>query len=192
MGSSEMGIVFAGAGAVTVLVRGVAVGRLVRRIGEVRTVRIGCVVLALGLGTIPLINSPLWLVALVPAWALATGILFPSLASLVSQATDAHSQGSILGGSQVVGGLGRVVGPIWAGLLFQSVHLGSPFVLGALLSVVALGMSMRIPGAARSWPAGTSSKASPPSGAASPLDPAATVGVESAGVAGTDPGPTTA
>ena len=145
MGAPAMGLVFTAAGAVTVVVRGAAVGRLVRRIGEAHTVRAGTVILALSIATIPLIPNRWGLVVLVPLWALATGILFPSLASLTSQAADAYSQGSILGGSQLFGGLGRVLGPVWAGLLFQEVSIGAPFAAAGLLVGLAVILSVRIP-----------------------------------------------
>ncbi len=145
MGASQMGLVFTAAGGVTVVVRGVAVGKLVTRIGEASTVRLGSVILAVSVGAIALIPGKWWLALLIPFWALATGILFPSLASLVSQATDADSQGSILGGSQLAGGLGRVLGPLWAGLLFQHHAISSPFAAGALLSTIAFGLSLKIP-----------------------------------------------
>lgn len=145
MTASQMGVVFTLAGAVTVVVRGVAVGKLVKRVGEAFTVRAGSVILALSVGAIALIPGKWWLGLLIPFWALATGILFPSLASLVSQATDAESQGSILGGSQLAGGMGRVLGPLWAGLLFQHHRIASPFVAAALLSAAAFLLSFRIP-----------------------------------------------
>ncbi|MDH3733204.1 MAG: MFS transporter [Gemmatimonadota bacterium] len=150
MDASDMGLVFTAAGAVTVVVRGIVVGRLVKRLGEAVTVRFGSVVLGVGLGAVVLIPNKWWLAAVIPLWAFGTGILFPSLASLVSQATDRNSQGSILGGSQLAGGLGRVLGPVWAGLLFQQVAIGSPFLMAAGLSVLAFGMSLRIPGPADS------------------------------------------
>jgi MFS family permease len=71
--------------------------------------------------------------------------MFPALATLTSFATDADSQGSILGGSQVVGGLGRVVGPIWGGFLFQEVAARSPFLVAAALTIVAMLLAVRIP-----------------------------------------------
>lgn len=145
MTASQMGVVFTLAGAVTVVVRGVAVGKLVKWVGEAFTVRAGSVILAVSVGAIALIPGKWWLALLIPFWALATGILFPSLASLVSQATDADSQGSILGGSQLAGGMGRVLGPLWAGLLFQHHRIASPFVAGALLSAAAFLLSFRIP-----------------------------------------------
>jgi MFS family permease len=145
MGASGMGLVFTAAGAVTVVVRGAAVGRLVRRIGEAPTVRAGAVILAISIATIPLLPNRWGLVVLVPLWALATGILFPSLASLTSQAADAYSQGSVLGGSQLFGGLGRVLGPVWAGLLFQEVGIASPFLAAGLVVGLAVILSVRIP-----------------------------------------------
>lgn len=145
MGATDMGLIFTAAGAVTVVVRGAAVGRLVRRVGEALTVRAGTVILAIGLATIPIIPNRWWLALLVPLWAVATGILFPSLASLTSQSTDAYSQGSILGGSQLFGGLGRVLGPVWAGLLFQQVSIASPFAMAGILVGIAVVLATRIP-----------------------------------------------
>ncbi len=145
MDASDMGLVFTAAGAVTVVVRGVAVGRIVRRVGEAFTVRMGALVLAVGVGAIGVIPNQWWLIALVPLWALGTGILFPSLASLVSKETDADSQGSILGGSQLAGGMGRVLGPVWAGLLFQHLSITSPFAAGAVLSATGVLLALKLP-----------------------------------------------
>ncbi|MGH7444910.1 MAG: MFS transporter, partial [Longimicrobiales bacterium] len=94
-----------------------------------------------------------WLWAVVPVYAFGAGTLFPALASLVSRATDARSQGSVLGGSQVVGGLGRVIGPLWGGWLFQNVGVRSPFAAGAAVVSVAFLLALRIPLPRRSRPA---------------------------------------
>jgi predicted MFS family arabinose efflux permease len=145
LGAEAMGVVFAIAGASTVLVRGVLLGPLVRRLGEAGTVRLGTVMLSLSLVSIPFLPHPYWLGIVVPLWAFSTGTLFPSLASLVSRATAAGAQGSVLGGSQLVGGLGRVLGPIWAGLLFQHVTIASPFTVGAIVVALAAFTATRIP-----------------------------------------------
>jgi MFS family permease len=71
--------------------------------------------------------------------------MFPALATLTSLASDADSQGSILGGSQVVGGLGRVAGPLWAGFLFQEVAMDTPFHVAIALTALAVLLSARIP-----------------------------------------------
>jgi MFS family permease len=145
MTAMDMGIVFAVAGGTTVVVRGLLIGWLARRVGERRIVLAGTVVLALTLVAIPLVQNPAMIFALVPFWALAAGLTFPSLASLVSQESDAESQGSMLGGQQVVGGIARVAGPVWAGALFGAVGIRSPFVVGAALVTVAALVASRIP-----------------------------------------------
>src|SRR5690606_35100092 len=124
--AAAMGVIFTIAGGASVIIRGVLLGPLVRWFGEATTTRIGTIGLGLGIGLIPFLPSTWWIGLAVPLWAFGAGTLFPSLASLTSQATDAGSQGSILGGSQVVGGLGRVLGPLWAGVLFQQVGIASP------------------------------------------------------------------
>ena len=125
-----VGYVMALSGGCTVIVRGGILGWLVGRIGEANTARVGVVVLGLGVMVVPLMESPWWLALAAPLWAFGAGTLFPALATMVSRATDEHSQGSVLGGSQVVGGLGRVVGPLWAGALFQSAGIAIPFWVG--------------------------------------------------------------
>jgi MFS transporter, DHA1 family, tetracycline resistance protein len=152
MDAVDLGIVFATAGGTTVVVRGLMVGWLVRRVGELRIVQTGTIALALSLLAIPLVGNEALMFALVPFWALATGLTFPSLASLVSQNTDADSQGSVLGGQQVVGGMGRVLGPVWAGALFGSVGIRSPFLVGAVLVAVAFVLALQIPAPAHRRP----------------------------------------
>jgi MFS transporter, DHA1 family, tetracycline resistance protein len=145
IGAQEIGYMFFVAGGVTVVVRGVVLGRLVRHFGEIATVRIGALSLATAFVVLPLVPSFTWALAAVPLYALGAGTLFPALATLTSLATDDDSQGSILGGSQFVGGLGRVLGPLWAGALFQAVAIRSPFVVAAMLTVTALLLTAWIP-----------------------------------------------
>ncbi len=140
-----MGALMTLAGFVTVVVRGVLLGRVVAAFGEARTVVFGAGMLILSMITFPLIPGPWWSALIVSMYAFGAGTLFPSLASLVSRATDSGSQGSILGGSQVVGGLGRVLGPIWAGYLFQKTGITSPFHVAAILVGLAALLAMRIP-----------------------------------------------
>ena len=145
MDEKDMGMLFTLAGATTVVVRGVLLGPLVKRLGESITVRIGIVALGSALVLLPWLPTGLLAMAIVPLYAFGAGTLFPALASLVSRATDRASQGSILGGSQVVGGLGRVIGPLWAGIFFQSAGISTPFTVGAVLVLLALGIALRIP-----------------------------------------------
>lgn len=141
----DMAVLFTLAGATTVVVRGVMLGPLVKRLGESLTVRIGIISLLTALVTLPMLDDSMWAMAVVPLYAFGAGTLFPALASLVSRATDAASQGSIMGGSQVVGGLGRVLGPLWAGFFFQQIGIATPFNVAAVLVMLAFVVAFRIP-----------------------------------------------
>ena len=145
MDARQMGWVFTGSGGVTVVVRGVLLGPLVNRYGEATTARIGAVSLALAILLVPLIPSKWWLAAVVLFYAGGAGTLFPSLASLVSRASHADVQGAMLGGSQMIGGMGRVIGPLWAGLMFERIAFQAPFFAGAVVVGVAALLALRIP-----------------------------------------------
>jgi MFS family permease len=146
IGASQMGWVMSFGGGMTVLVRGVLLGPLVQSLGESRTVRVGALALAASLALVPLLPGVVWVVLPVALYAVGAGTLFPSLASLVAGAADGTSVGAILGGSQVVGGIGRVLGPMLAGTLFQHVGIASPFAAGALLVSCAWLLSLGISG----------------------------------------------
>ncbi|MGQ0813878.1 MAG: MFS transporter [Gemmatimonadota bacterium] len=143
--AKDMGLLFTLAGGTTVVVRGLLLGTLVKRLGEGVTVRIGIVALMMALLALPALPSGVWAMLIVPGYAFGAGTLFPALASLVSRATDEASQGSILGGSQLVGGLGRVIGPLWAGYAFQHIGITMPFHIGLFCVTIALLIAFRIP-----------------------------------------------
>jgi MFS transporter, DHA1 family, tetracycline resistance protein len=147
LGAQEMGIIFALAGGATVVVRGVLLGPLIRRLGEAGTARLGTVALATAMVSLTLLPNPLWMGAVVPLYAFGAGAIFPALSSLVSRATDAESQGAILGGKEIIGGSGRVIGPLWAGFVFQKVGITSPFLIAAGLVGCAFLLALRIPAA---------------------------------------------
>lgn len=146
----EMGIMFAIAGGVTVVVRGVVLGHLVKRFGEIATTRIGALSLGITFLLIPIVPSFTSAMFVVPLYAFGAGTMFPALATLTSFASDADSQGSVLGGSQLVGGLGRVAGPLWAGFLFQEIAIDTPFHVAAGLALIAIVISARIPASLQS------------------------------------------
>ena len=162
MGPKELGLIFTLSGGSTVVIRGVLLGRLVSRFGETVTARIGIGSLLLALLAMPLLPSRAFAYIVPVIYAFGAGTLFPALASMVSRASDPGAQGSILGGSQVVGGLGRVVGPMWAGWLFGStLGIRSPFLFGASMVLAASFLSLRIPEMRRAPRVGTAAKAEP-------------------------------
>jgi multidrug resistance protein len=131
-------------GAVSLVMRAVALGPIVDRIGPVRTLRLGTLSLALGLATVPFACS-LWALApLVMLIPIGTALLFPVTTSLVSRRARRRETGQTLGVQQTFGGIARGLGPAWAGVAFQHLGIGSPFwVASGLVGLVGL-LALRV------------------------------------------------
>ncbi len=130
-------------GVVATIVQGGLIGRLTKRYGEIRLLRIGSILYVVSLGVLPIIgwleSFPLLLVD-GGLMAVASGLANPSIMSLLSRSSDASKQGETLGIGQSLSSLGRVIGPASTGLLFQ-VDKNLPFIVGAALMVIAFMLS---------------------------------------------------
>jgi multidrug resistance protein len=137
-------------GIVGVLMRVSLVGWFNDRFGEVRTMQIGTVALLLGLLLMPL---PAAILPQAPAMVLfivflalvpvGTALLFPASTSLVSQRTDRHELGLVMGAQQTFRGIMSIVGPVGATVTFAVLGHGVPFLLAAGVVSVALVLAFR-------------------------------------------------
>jgi multidrug resistance protein len=140
--ASMIGNMFAYVGVLAVVVQGGLVGRAARRLGERTLVALGAIAVAAGLAFIPLAAS--WVGLSVAAGLMAIGMGFgnPSLSALISRWSSAEDQGGILGLSQSLGSLARIVGPAWGGFLFDHYGPGSPYFSSAVLMLLAFAVSV--------------------------------------------------
>jgi len=129
--------VFAAIGIVLVAVQGGLVHPVTSRLGEGGTLRFGLVANALGLGLLAIDLGWTGLVVALFCLTVGQGLLVPTLSSAVSGRAG-RQRGQWLGWQQSAGGLARVIGPIVAGSLFEFTGIGAPYVLGAVLALVAL------------------------------------------------------
>ncbi len=124
-----IGYFFAYSGALSLVMRSLFLGPIVRRLGEVGALRTGTVLLAAGLFLYPLVPS-IWVLALViPLVPIGTALMFPATTTLLSHATEASELGTIMGVAQTFAGIARVAAPIIGTLAFQWLGIGSPFIL---------------------------------------------------------------
>ena len=65
------------------------------------------------------------------------GITQPTLQGLVSNGVSDQEQGTMLGTTQSVAALTRIIGPLWAGLSFDWLGPGAPYWSGAIMIAVA-------------------------------------------------------
>ncbi|UCC47417.1 MAG: MFS transporter, partial [Gemmatimonadota bacterium] len=141
---STIGYVFLYVGMVSVLVRGLTVGPLVRRLGEPFVSRLGAALLAVGMGLGALADSYLLLGLAFTFIAGGTGTLFPPLAALISRCTAPEMQGSTLGVNQFFGGVGRVFGPLWGAAVFDVYGSGAPFITAGVGVGLAFLLTLRL------------------------------------------------
>ncbi len=125
-------------------VQGGGLRALVPRYGEKKLILVGSAMLAACLGAVPFV--PVVALLLVPLGlsSIARGISQPALMGLVSQSASAQTRGTVMGTFQSSASLARVVGPLIAGLLYDSWQPG-PFLLAAAVLGVVFAISAGLP-----------------------------------------------
>ena len=120
----DTGWIFAFVGVIGAGVQGGLIGRLVKAFGEPLLVIVGALLFTASLVLIPLTGphtGTAALLALGALFALGNGLATPSLTSLASKSAGAGEQGGVLGVTQSVASLSRVVGPLLsAGLIYSA------------------------------------------------------------------------
>ena len=135
--ATQNGYIFTYVGVIIVIMQGGLVGRLVKRFGERGVQVAGLALLAAGLALLPFGVALGVLLLALGLLSIGDGAVTPTNNALLSLATPAEAQGEILGLSQGMAGLGRMVGPMVAGWLF-GIGIGLPFFVGAGLVLLAL------------------------------------------------------
>jgi DHA1 family tetracycline resistance protein-like MFS transporter len=128
-------------GVVATLVQGGLIGPLVKRFGEWRLTLIGLGLVITGCLLIPATDperARLGVFSAVAILASGTGLVTPSLRSLVSRRLDGEGQGAALGSLQALQSLGSFLGPPLAGLSYDLIGTSSPFLGAALLLALVI------------------------------------------------------
>jgi len=142
------GAIFTVIGLALVAVQVGLVGRVNDRLGESGTLRLGLLCNAGGLALLAVPGRWLTLVPSLLALVVGQGLITPTLSSAVAGRAG-RERGTWLGWQQSAGGLARVLGPITAGVLFEQIGVGAPYVVGAVLALIALALVPSTGGVAR-------------------------------------------
>ena len=143
-GPRQVGYVFAYVGVLSAVLQGGLIGHLARRFGEERLLLGGLTLIGLGLLVMTLAYNLAALVAAVTALALGMGLTQPSLNSLISRRAGGAEQGEVMGVSQSVASLSRVLGPFAAGFCFAEFGRNAAFLWGAVLVAAALLLARKL------------------------------------------------
>lgn len=134
MTAEEVGIQFFYIGIIAVVVQGFLIKPLTTFFSEEKLFLTGNILMVIGLGLIPFAHNMLTLALFLGLMALGKSLNTPAITSFISKEAGTDNVGAIMGASQGLSGLGRMIGPTWGGALF-AVYFGLPF--GATALIVA-------------------------------------------------------
>jgi multidrug resistance protein len=155
--ASQNAYIFAGVGAIGVIIQGGLLGELLRTFGEKRLAMIGITILACSLFMLPLAHTLGALLLVGAGIAVGNGFVNPTISGLVSLAVGKYWQGRVLGLMQSSGGLGRFIGPILGGwlLTFNPRHTldfgKTPFWVSSAIVTLSLLATTTVSVDKRSW-----------------------------------------
>ncbi len=135
----NIGYFFVYNGLLSLVLRSLLLGPVVDRIGETRAMRVGAVILAIGLMMYTVAPS-IWVLAIIiPLVPIGTALLFPASTSLLSHATEPEELGTTMGVAQTFAGIARIIAPIAGTSAFQRIGVDAPFLIGG---VTMLGVAL--------------------------------------------------
>ncbi len=138
-GPQQVGSALMIIGVLSALAQGVLTGLATRRWGEVAVIRAALISTAVGFLLMLTASSYATVLLTVGYFVVSNAMIGPSVAALISKRTTA-GQGMAMGLNNAFMSLGRIVGPVWAGTVFD-INLRFPFFTGALIFAVGFLLS---------------------------------------------------
>lgn len=132
-------------GVVMVIVQGYLIRKLGKKYPDAPLISIGTALVAGGLLLTPITHSLWVLCAALALLATGSGITTPSNSSLLSKLAPKEEVGGVMGVGQSLSTLGRILGPVCGGLLWDHMGAISPYVFGAGCMLVACACSFSLP-----------------------------------------------
>ncbi|MEI8308600.1 MAG: MFS transporter [Chloroflexales bacterium] len=137
LGPTQNAFVFAFIGLMAVFMQGFLIRKLLPRFGESRLAVTGLAMMTLGFALIAVVPFVWMLFPAMGILAAGSSMSTPSLTSLISRRVPPQEQGSVLGGVQAFNSLMMVLGPLFAGVIFDQIGPVAPYVSGTLLVAAA-------------------------------------------------------
>lgn len=133
-GPETIGVILTAIGIVSVIAQGALTGFATRRFGEVNVIKASLFASIVGFLIILLATDLTTVILTSSFFVLANAMLRPAVSSLISQRTT-QGQGIAMGLNNAYMSLGRVIGPIWAGVVID-IDLFFPFITGAAVMLI--------------------------------------------------------
>jgi len=133
-GPETIGVILTAIGVASVIAQGMLTGIATRRFGEANVIKASLIASVVGFLVMLLANNLLTVILTSSLFVLANAMLRPAVSSLISQRTT-QGQGIAMGLNNAYMSLGRVAGPLWAGVVID-VNLYFPFITGAVVMLL--------------------------------------------------------
>jgi multidrug resistance protein len=142
----QNGYMFGIIGLSSAMVQGGLIGPITKFLGKKKILIIGSFIIMVTLAIIPYAGNFLWLAIDGIFLSLGTGMLQPTLLSLISEVASDAEQGITLGVNQSLSALARMLGPLWGGFAFEFLGYPFPFITGAaFMSLIVIATIFYIP-----------------------------------------------
>jgi len=140
----QLGWFFTVIGATAAVVQGYLFGKLVARVGDRRLLIVGAFGMALAIGVIPALHSSAALFGWTAVLAFSNSVFSPAATGLVSVFADPTEQGTVLGAAQALSALGRLLGPVVIGKVYDGSPSAAFVVAGVVMALGGL-VCLRVP-----------------------------------------------
>ena len=137
-GPKQNGYIFAFAGICGVIVQGFLISSLVKRFGEPFLCAFGVFLMSLGMLGITISHIHYHAYFSMALIAFGLGLFMPTISTLIANIVSEQRRGWVLGVSQSVSSLARIIGPAMAGIFFELLGKNSPYIIGGLFLLVIL------------------------------------------------------
>lgn len=138
--TKQVGSIWMVMGAVLILGQGGLVGPLTKKLGDLALIKIGLFGGALGFVLVGFASDYLTTMLALGFFILALALIGPALNSYISNFAGKH-QGTVMGLNSASTSLGRVVGPLWGGAIYD-IDIDYPFFSGAATLLLGLLVSL--------------------------------------------------
>jgi DHA1 family multidrug resistance protein-like MFS transporter len=135
-----IGVVLTFVGIASTIVQGVLTGPATRRFGDVAVIKASLIASVGGFLVMLTANSLITVILTTGIFTLSNAMLRPSVSSLISKRAKS-GQGMAMGLNNAYMSLGRVIGPLWAGMVLD-INLSFPFLSGALIMLAGFVASL--------------------------------------------------
>ena len=136
----QVGTIMTVVGLISSIVQGLLTGPATRRFGEATVIKISLIGSAIGFFVMLLAHAGIGIYLSVAFFVLFNAMLRPAISALIAN-TSESGQGIAMGLNNSFMSAGRIVGPIWAGYLFDF-NLSAPYISGGIVLFISFIISM--------------------------------------------------